>query len=239
MEKFSYKLEGFEGPLDVLLYLISKNKLNIYDINLTELLEQYTAHIRAMENADMEVASEFLEMAARLVYLKTVSLLPKHEEAQQLREELTGELLEYQACRQMAQTLGGMTGGFGRFVRSPEPVKSDKTYARTHVPDALLTAYLAAVGRGERKLPPPATVFTKIVAKRIVSVSSKIVSVLRGLWDGRKRQFSALFSRAESRSDAVATFLAVLELIKAKRVAVSGDGAQTVIYAVKERERHE
>ena len=67
MDKLSYRLEGFEGPLDLLLYLISKHQLNIYDINLTALLEQYTAHIRAMEAADMEVASEFLEMASRLV----------------------------------------------------------------------------------------------------------------------------------------------------------------------------
>lgn len=235
MDKLSYRLEGFEGPLDLLLYLISKHQLNIYDINLTELLRQYTAHIRAMEAADMEVASEFLEMASRLVYLKTVSLLPKHDEAEQLREELTGELLEYQTCRRMAGVLGGMTQGFGCFVRPPEPVPVDKTYARRHEAALLMDSYLAAAGRGQRRLPPPTTVFSKIVAKKIVSVSSRIVHLMRGLWNGQKQRFSTLFRQAESRSELVATFLAVLELVKARRVTVSGEGEEATVQIVKGR----
>lgn len=235
MDKLSYRLEGFEGPLDLLLYLISKHQLNIYDINLTALLEQYTAHIRAMEAADMEVASEFLEMASRLVYLKTVSLLPRHDEAEQLREELTGELLEYQTCRKMAAVLGGMTEGFGCFVRPPEPAPVNKTYARRHEAAVLLDSYLAAVGRGQRRLPPPTTVFSKIVAKKMVSVSSRIVHVLRGLWNGQRQRFSALFRQAESRSGLVATFLAVLELVKARRVVVSGEGEETSVQIVKKK----
>ncbi len=235
MDKLSYRLEGFEGPLDLLLYLISKHQLNIYDINLTALLEQYTAHIRAMEAADMEVASEFLEMASRLVYLKTVSLLPRHDEAEQLREELTGELLEYQTCRKMAAVLGGMTEGFGCFVRPPEPAPVNKTYARRHEAVVLLDSYLAAVGRGQRRLPPPTTVFSKIVAKKMVSVSSRIVHVLRGLWNGQRQRFSALFRQAESRSELVATFLAVLELVKARRVVVSGEGEETSVQIVKKK----
>ena len=235
MDKLSYRLEGFEGPLDLLLYLISKHQLNIYDINLTALLEQYTAHIRAMEAADLEVASEFLEMASRLVYLKTVSLLPRHDEAEQLREELTGELLEYQTCRKMAAVLGGMTEGFGCFVRPPEPAPVNKTYARRHEAVVLLDSYLAAVGRGQRRLPPPTTVFSKIVAKKMVSVSSRIVHVLRGLWNGQRQRFSALFRQAESRSELVATFLAVLELVKARRVVVSGEGEATSVQIVKKK----
>lgn len=239
MDKLSYKLDVFEGPLDLLLHLISKNKLNIYDINLSELVDQYTDHIRAMEAADVEIASEFLEMAARLVYLKTVSLLPKHEEAQQLKEELTGELLEYQTCRQMAEVLGNMTEGFGCFIRSAEPVEADKTYTRRHDKNDMLTSYLAAVGRGMRKLPPQTTVFSKIVAKKIVSVSSKIVSLLRGLRNVKKRKFSSVFENAESRSELVATFLAVLELIKDKRIAVIGEGENTSITVLKENTANE
>ena len=79
MEKLNFKLEVFEGPLDLMLYLISKHKLNIYDISITALLEQYLDYIEQMKMADLEVASEFLAMAAHLVYIKTVSLLPKPE----------------------------------------------------------------------------------------------------------------------------------------------------------------
>ena len=88
MEKLSYKLETFEGPLDLLLYLITKNKLDICDIQISELLDQYMEQINAMQEADMDIASEFLEMAARLVYMKTVSLLPKHEEDVYKRQPL-------------------------------------------------------------------------------------------------------------------------------------------------------
>ena len=106
MDKISYKLPVFEGPMDLLLHLINKHKLNIYDIPILELVEQYVAAVRQMqEDENLEVTSEFLEMAARLVYLKTVSLLPVHEEADQLKKELTGELLEYRDCQLMAQKL--------------------------------------------------------------------------------------------------------------------------------------
>ena len=94
-ETLSYKLDVFEGPLDLLLNLIAKNKLNIYDIPIAELLEQYMAQIHEMQAADMDVASEFLEMAARLVHIKSVSLLPKKEEEAALKQELTAQLLEY------------------------------------------------------------------------------------------------------------------------------------------------
>ena len=98
MEKLSYKLEMFEGPLDLLLYLITKNKLDICDIQISELLDQYMEQINAMQEADMDIASEFLEMAARLVYMKTVSLLPKHEEMEALRQELPASCLNIRSA---------------------------------------------------------------------------------------------------------------------------------------------
>ena len=93
MDKPQYKTEVFEGPLDLLLHLISKHKLNINDIPIFELVEQYIAYVQLMQEENMEIASEFLEMAARLVYIKTVSLLPVYEEAENLKKELTGELI--------------------------------------------------------------------------------------------------------------------------------------------------
>ena len=84
MEQLSYKTEVFEGPMDLLLHLISKHKININDIPIFTLVEQYLDYVRSMQEQDFEVAGEFLEMAARLIYIKTVSLLPKHEEAEVL-----------------------------------------------------------------------------------------------------------------------------------------------------------
>ena len=168
MEKINYKLEVFEGPMDLLLSLITKHKLDIMDIPIVTLVDQYTEYVREMQEADMEIASEFLEMAARLVYIKTVSLLPKHEEADQLKAELTGELLEYRDCQIMAGKLAEEANGFDYLSRRPDTIDRDNTYHLLHEPDELFSAYISALGKGKRKLPPPVSSFTAIVSKKIL-----------------------------------------------------------------------
>ncbi len=233
MDKLEYKLEVFEGPLDLLLYLISKNKLNINDIELSVIVDQYIEQIRAMQQSDMDIASEFLEMASRLIYLKTVSLLPKHEEAEKMKEELALELMEYERCRKIAKLFSTMTDGFDTFIKSPEKVEFDKTYTNVHEKELILSSYIAAIGRGKRRLPPPTNVFSKIVARKIVSVSSKIVFVLKNLMRTGNKKMVRLFEGAQSRSELVATFLAVLELCKANRVHLEGSGDEMEISVVR------
>lgn len=233
----SYKIEGFEGPLDLLLQLIARNKLNIYDIPLTELIDQYLEQIKQFQNEEMEISSEFLEMASRLLYIKTVSLLPKHDEIVKLKEELTGELLEYMVCQQIARQFATMQDGFDRFVRKPEELEFDKTYELTHLSDVMYISYLSAVGRGQRKLPPSTAPFTKIVAKKIVAVSTRIVFVIRNLWTGGSKKLCSLYRTAHSRSEIVATFLAVLELCKANRVRIDGEADNAEITLIKEHKR--
>ncbi len=228
MEKISYKLSAFEGPLDLLLYLISKNKLNICDIQISELLDQYMEHINAMKEQDMDIASEFLEMAARLVYIKTVSLLPKHEEAEELQKELTGQLLEYQECKKVALQLAENIN-FNSLVREPEEIEFDQSYRRFHSPSELLAAYLNAAGRGKRFIPPPPEAFSGIVTHRIVSVASQIIHVLRRLWRNSEVKYEAIFDEKREKSDLVATFLAVLELVKGKRVRIEGENQNATI----------
>ncbi|MBQ4313352.1 MAG: segregation/condensation protein A [Clostridia bacterium] len=222
MEKISYKLEVFEGPLDLLLHLISKNKLNIYDIPISELLQQYLEHIERMREADIDVASEFLTMASRLIYIKTAMLMPRHEEAEELKRELVGELIEYQLCRDMAQKLAKQAN-FDQFSREEMEIEADQTYRLTHDVSVLYKAYIAAAGRGIEKEPPKKEVFGDIVAKPIVSVNAMVVGVLRKLYVRPKMNLSELFSQSRSKSEAVATFLAVLELLKAKRIMLDDD----------------
>lgn len=229
----SYKIEGFEGPLDLLLQLIARNKLNIYEIELMTLIDQYLEQIKLFEQDEMELSSDFLEMASRLLYIKTVSLLPKHDEVTKLKEELVGELLEYMVCQQIAAKLSTMQDGFNKFVRKPTEYDFDKTYELVHESDLMLQSYLAAVGRGKRRLPPDSTPFTKIVAKKIVAVSTKIVFVIRNLLKGERVKLSGLYKTAQSRSELVATFLAVLELCKANRIKVEGDSDESEITLIK------
>ena len=224
VEQLSFKVAQVEGPLDLILQLISKHKLNIYDIEITKLLEQYLAYMEVIQSREMEIASEFLEMASRLVYIKSVSLLPKHEELEeQLKMELTGQLIEYTLCRQVAQLLQNRYVGDEIFFRQPQQVEQDTQYARKHKPKVLLEAYLAAVGK--RKLPQDSKKeFEPIMAKRVVSVSSKIVLIMKALYRERSAPFLSLFDQSKDRSDIVATFLAVLELVKNKRVMIEDDG---------------
>ena len=225
MEKISYKLEVFEGPMDLLLHLITKHKIDIYDIPISELVDQYVAYVREMQEENMDVASEFLEMAARLVYIKTVSLLPVYEEGEELKNELRDELLEYRDCKLLAAKLSQMTDGFNYSVREfPEDVSPDNSYKRLHEPGELLSAYSLAAGKKLRRLPPPIETFKAIVTKKIVSVGSKIESIVSSLKKRRKTRLLDIYVQAKSRSDLIASFLAVLELAKNKTIYVSGEG---------------
>lgn len=211
--------------MDLLLHLITKHKIDIYDIPISELVEQYVSYVREMQEENMDVASDFLEMAARLVYIKTVSLLPVYDEAEELKNELRDELLEYRDCKLLAAKLSTMTDGFNYSVRTyPEDISPDNSYKRLHEPTELLSAYSLAAGKKLRRLPPPIETFKAIVTRKIVSVGSKIESIVKSLKTKRKTKLIDLYKQAESRSDLIAAFLAVLELAKNKTIYVSGDG---------------
>lgn len=240
MEKlYVYKLNNFEGPLDLLLQLIARNKLDIYDIKLSVLIDQYLEQVKLMQSENPDIESEFLEMASRLIYIKTAKLLPKHEEYEQLKEELSGQLIEYSACRATAAMLGKMSDGFDKFVKTQSEMHFPKTYALKHDKQILLDYYLSAVGRGQRKLPPSTSPFVKIVAKKIFSVSAKIVFVMRNLLKKGPQKLTNLYCSAKSRSELVATFLAVLELCKANRVSLNGEGDSTEIVLMKGGKQNE
>lgn len=233
MPNINYKLEVFEGPMDLLLHLITKHKLNIYDIPISQLVEQYLDYVEKMKDENLEVASEFLEMAARLVYIKTVSLLPVYEEAEKLRRELSGELIEYAECKHVALALSEKTEGFDFISRSPTAFPTDMSYNRIHDSLELLNAYMRVVGKRLRKIPPPLDSFKTIVAKKIVSVSTKIKSIISLLVSEKTTKFSDIIMTSESRSDMVAAFLAILELAKTNHIKLSGDSDNLQIELVK------
>ena len=223
MEKLQYKLENFQGPLDLLLALVAKNKIDIYDIPIAELLEQYMEQIDLMREADMDVASEFLEMAARLVLIKTASLLPRQEDEEDPRMELTGLLLEYAQCKQAAAALREMAA-FNTVTRPAEDLPADLLYKRIHDPRELGQALRAAWGKGRSLMPPKPESFSALVSARIVSVASQTVYLLRRLWKQGTIAYKTLFAEKTERSARVALFLAVLELVKSRRVRVEGEG---------------
>lgn len=214
-----YKTESFEGPMDLLLNLISKNKLNIEDIQISLLLEQYMLQIEEMQNFDMEVSSDFLQMATRLVQIKSQALLPKYEDEPDLKKELEGQLIEYQQCKFVASKLALMLN-FGALVKQSENISIDHSYKRTHDKAELIPFYFSAVGRGKRMLPPPEDKFSGIVATKIVSVATGVVYLLRKLWVKGQSSYEDLFIDKKDKSEKVATFLALLSLVKSKRLRI-------------------
>lgn len=223
MDKLSFKLTEFEGPLDLLLHLISKHKMDICDVDITSLVDQYNEHIDKMVLENLDVSSEFLEMAARLVYMKSVMLLPKHEEIEQLKQELQGQLIEYRIIKDIAAGIGKMYSGDDIFTRHPMELPIDYTYYRIHDPELILKSYLSAVGKKTNLPTEDRTHFEQIVNRPVVSVDSRILYILRKLFKKSKLYYSSLFKGSSDKSEKVATFLAILELIKTNRLILSAD----------------
>ncbi len=228
MEQLSYKIDVFEGPLDLLLTLISKNKLNIYDIPISELLEQYMEQIELMQSKDMDIASEFLEMASRLVHIKSVSLLPKKEEAEELKRELTGQLIEYQQCKAVAAKLSEIIS-FDSISRKEETIEADYRYKLKHEPTVLYNAYMNVFGKNRKPFVLNREKLDKIVTRNFVSVNSQIIYILRNLWNKIPIKLNSLIFQKKDHSERIAAFLALLELVKHKRVKVHEKNNETYV----------
>lgn len=208
----------------MLLYLVGKNKMNLYDVNIMELIEQYTAAIREMQQDRMEISSEFIDMAAHLVQMKSALLLPRSPEAERMKAELTGRLIEYSACKEVAAQLGSRARDLYTVAREPMPLVGAAEYTRRHDPNWLVQAWFNLMGRSTRKKKPTQEKFEPLVTAPFVSVASRVSHMLRGLLKGSLQKMGQLFSHEESRSTNVATFLALLELIRAGRVKVDDSG---------------
>lgn len=221
MEKtIEFHLQDFTGPLDLLLTLVQKNKKSIYDVEITTVIDQYLAIVEDIGGEDMESASEFITMAARLVQMKSYLLLPKSDEADRIREELTGLLVEYSACKEVAGRLGKMAEGVYIVVRKPQEMEFDTTYEGRHPVQELTAAFSGMMGRSVARRVPRQEQFEEIVAAPFVSVTSRVIQVLRGLKTGALRHLRQAFGLCKTRGETVATFLALLELIRGGRIII-------------------
>ena len=239
----SEDMEDFDGPLDLILHLLSKNKIEIRDIQITLLLDQYLDWMARREQLNLEVASEFVTMAAHLVYIKTRMLLSiDDEEAMSEMEQLMAALEErkyqdsYLRVKAAVEPLGRRYE-YGRdyLTKLPEPVKTDKTYRFVHDKGDLLAALGSVLDRAEEKLPPAASAFEGIVGREPYPVSDKARDILDRLIQFGVTRFRALFRTSRSRSEVVATFLAILELCKASRVRLAGTAEDCTVTCTGEK----
>jgi segregation and condensation protein A len=224
--------EDFEGPLDVIFLLLSKNKIEIQDVSITAILEQYLAYLEEMKRLDMEIASEFITMASHLMLIKTKMLLSAAEQAEAESEldQLRQSLIERQRKEAIEQIRSAVAvleprNEIGRclFTKEPEPLRRDQAYRYQHEPVDLLKALDAIAERNERVLPPPTVNFKGIVGKEPYPVTKKAGEVLRQLLLRGTERLKNLFKGNKTRSEVVATFLAILELCKTNSVSLEDD----------------
>ena len=245
MSEPQYRLEGivhtrtevredFEGPLDVIFLLLSKNKIEIQDVSITAILEQYLAYLDEMKRLDMEIASEFITMASHLMLIKTKMLLSaaEQQEAEDELDLLRQGLIERRRREAMEQIRLAVAeleprNEIGRclFTKEPEPLKKVGGYRYQHDVKDLLRALEMISERSQRQLPPPTQNFKGIVGKEPYPVARKSGEVLRQLLLRGVERLKSLFRGNRSRSEIVATFLAILELCKTNSVALEDDNS--------------
>ena len=228
----SEAMEDFEGPLDVIFLLLSKNKIEIQDVSIAAILEQYLAYLEEMKRLDMEIASEFITMASHLMLIKTKMLLSaaEAEEAETELDLLRQSLIERQRKEAIEQIRLAITvleprNDVGRclFVKEPEPLRKESGYRYQHEPADLLRALDSIAERNQRQLPPPTVNFKGIVGKEPYPVTKKSTELVRTLILRGLQRLKNLFKGNRTRSEVVATFLAILELCKTNHVNIEDD----------------
>ena len=206
----------------MLLVMIQKHKLNIFDIDISVLLEQFLGYLERMTEADIEVTSDFLEMAARLILIKSASLLPK-DEVEKLKQELQGQLIELALAKMMAGKLKTRWQGDTVFVRDPVKLEIDSAYRQMHEPEELLLAYGSLAERSRRREAYNRVPLSPVIERSYVTVFTGIVVILKNLRKNGIVMMNEIYKH-RTRSEKVALFLAVLELSKQGTVLISDDG---------------
>ena len=236
--KTAEPLEDFEGPLDLILFLLSKNKIEIQDIPIALILDQYLEYLEKRQQMDLEVASEFVTMATHLMYIKTRMLLSiEDEEAQSEMDALIQSGECYQKIRKLTERLGPMSE-FGRniFTKNPEPVKRGKVFEYDHEPGELAIAMQELLDRREVAMHPQLAVFEDIVRREPYSVEEKATEIVRRVKLAGITRFLLLFKGSRSRSELVATFMAVLELCKKHVLRLTGGSEDCMVSCGKDAE---
>ena len=222
-KKYEIKIDNFEGPIDLLCHLIDINKMDIYDINLSEITDQYIIYLKEQEKLNLEIASEFLIMASTLLYIKSKKLLPKQEEEEEeiSEEELIRRIIEYKKFKEISKTLKeNYTENSKRYFKTQEEIKLpkqtlEKEYEKNIIPDI----YKKLIDRTSVKLNKNAKNIEKIAITDNYTVASKVKEMFKVLVKQNKFIFNKLFSlNKHNRQEVVTAFSGLLELSRRSKV---------------------
>ena len=221
--KYAIKIDNFEGPLDLLCHLIDKNKLDIYDINLNDITDQYIQYLKDMEELDLEIESEFLVMASTLLYLKSKNLLPKQEnEAEEItEEELIRRIIDYKKYKEASKLLSVNFQKYSnRYYKLPEEIdlpkrKLEKNYEKDIIPKT----YQKIWQMSQEKVNQNAKNIEKIAITETYTVASKVRQMYKALIKGKKFVFNKMFSiKKHNKQEVVTAFSGLLELSRRSKV---------------------
>ena len=224
MESLTYRLDQFqfEGPLDLLMALIQKNKVNIEDIPISLICDQYLEYLRAAQSMDMEIAGEFIVMASELMRIKSKMLLPRpQEDEKDPRAELADALLRFQQAKQAALKMAELYKVFsGRMAKDTDEISIDTTYVADQQVTSLCLAVRRIIAANESRPKVEKAVFAPMIAKPIVPVDIKIVGILHRMSKKSSTSMEELLSDATSLPDLIAIFLGILELVKVRKILI-------------------
>ena len=222
-KKYELRLDNFEGPLDLLCYLIDKNKMDIYKVNISEIADQYIKYLKEQEELNLEVASEFLIMASTLLLIKSKGLLPKEvdDEAEITEEELIKRIIEYKQYKEISKQFKERIQIFSkRFYKLPDKIELPKQeLEKKFSADDIIERYKLLVEKNEQKKNENAKNIEKIAVFDTFSVSDKVKEIFRELIKKQKFVFNKLFSLKEKpKAEVVTAFSGVLELSRRNKI---------------------
>ncbi len=230
MEELSFKVAAFEGPLDLLLHLISKNKVSIYDIPIAEITDQYFEYIETMQRLDMEVGGEFLVMASQLLLIKSRMLLPvEEEEEEDPRLELANRLEEYRRYKEISSEMDRLQHFADNLCfKEAEPLNFPKIKIENKQLkiESLYQAFLAVMERSQNRKQLQPSSFRSVIGRTNYSVRQASARVIGIISRAETVEFEELFEGMYVRGELVAVFLAVLELVKENFISVEESGGK-------------
>ena len=221
--KYKVKLENFEGPLDLLCHLIDKNKMDIYDINLGEITDQYIEYINQMEKMNLEITSEFLVMASTLLYLKSKNLLPNQveEEKELTEDEILQRIIEYKKYKEITKKLREMYENGGKnLFKLPEEIELPKQkLEKEYKKEDLALIYSNIIEKSSTRLNKNAKNIEKIAITETYTVTDKVKTMFKALLHNKSFIFNNLFSKQKcSNNEIVTAFTGLLELSRRSKV---------------------
>ena len=223
-KKYAIKIDNFEGPLDLLCHLIDKNKMNIYDIQISEITEQYIQYINQMEEMNLEIASEFIVMASTLLYLKSKNLIPKaddDEEEELTEEELIKQIIEYKKYKGITKSFRNSFEEYSkRLYKKQEEIKLPNQKLEENFEEGIISKiYANLIERNANKINQNAKNIEKIAITDTYTVASKVKEIYKTLIRKKKFVFNRLFSvKKRNKQEVVTAFTGLLELSRRNKV---------------------